>query len=89
MLVVELESFLQLTELNIKANPPCFKCVRARARAYDAINICGVVYWQHNSPERFQKYFEETMEKFVATGKQICVLGDFNIDVFKGPELEL
>ena len=51
--------------------------------------ICGVVYRQHNSPERFQKYFEETIEKFVASGKQICVLGDFNIDLLKAPELEL
>ena len=38
MLVVELEPFLQLAELDIKANPPCFKCVRARAHANDAIN---------------------------------------------------
>ena len=45
--------------------------------------ICGVVYRQHNSPERFQKYFEETIEKFVALDKQICVLGDFNIDLLK------
>ena len=45
--------------------------------------ICGVVYRQHNSPERFQKYFEETIEKFAALGKQICVLGDFNIDLLK------
>ena len=28
----------QLTELNIKTNPPCFQCARARARANDAIN---------------------------------------------------
>jgi len=31
--------------------------------------ICGVVYGQHNSPERFQEYFEETIKKFVALGK--------------------
>ena len=45
--------------------------------------ICGAVYRKHNSPERFQKYFEETIEKFAASGKQICVLGDFNIDLLK------
>ena len=45
--------------------------------------ICGVVYRQHNSPERFQKYFEETIGKFVSLDKQICVLGDFNIDLLK------
>lgn len=31
----------------------------------------------------FQKYFEETIEKFAALGKQICVLGDFNINLLK------
>ena len=45
--------------------------------------ICGVVYRQHDSPELFQKYFEETIEKFAASDKQICVLGDFNIDLLK------
>ena len=35
------------------------------------------------SLERFQKYFDETIEKFAASGKQICVLGDFNIDLLK------
>ena len=24
--------------------------------------ICGVLYRQHNSPERFQEYFDSTME---------------------------
>ena len=33
-----LMSNFQLKELNIKANPPCFQCARARARANDAIN---------------------------------------------------
>ena len=47
------------------------------------INFCGVVYQQHNSPHRFQKYFEETIKKFAALGRQICVLGDFNIDLLK------
>jgi len=31
-------AIFQLTELNIKAKPPCFQCTRARARANDAIN---------------------------------------------------
>ena len=25
--------------------------------------ICGVIYRQHNSPEQFQEYFEETVQK--------------------------
>ena len=45
--------------------------------------ICGVIYRQHNKPERFLRYFEETIEKFSASGKQICVLGDYNLDALK------
>ena len=26
--------------------------------------ICGIMYRQHNTPERFQEYFDETLEKF-------------------------
>ena len=45
--------------------------------------ICRVIYRQHNSPERFQQYFEEPIEKFTASGKGICIRGDFNIDLLK------
>ena len=45
--------------------------------------ICGVIYRQHNSPESFQSYFEETIEKLTSTGKQLYILGDFNIDLLK------
>ena len=41
MLVGELSiriAIFRLIELNIKANPPCFQYVRARAHANDAIN---------------------------------------------------
>ena len=38
MLVERAIAIFQLTELNIKTNPPCFQCARARARANDAIN---------------------------------------------------
>ena len=41
--------------------------------------ICGVVYRQHNSPERFQEYFEETIERFSASGKIIVLMGDTNL----------
>ena len=43
--------------------------------------ICGVLYRQHNSPERFQEYFNSTMEKLSTTGKQIILMGDFNINL--------
>ena len=38
------------------------------------------MYRQHNSPESFLKYLEETINKFTSTEKNlICLLGDFNL----------
>ena len=31
--------------------------------------ICGVICRQYNSPDCFQRYFEETVEKLTSTGK--------------------
>jgi len=45
--------------------------------------ICGIFYRQHNSPEIFQSYFDETIEKFASSGKCIVIMGDFNIDLLK------
>ena len=45
--------------------------------------ICGILYRQHNSPERFQQYFDETIEKFASSGKHVVIKGDFNIDLLK------
>ena len=45
--------------------------------------ICGVVYRQHNSPERFLEYFEETIDRYSATGKSIYILGDVNINILR------
>jgi Fe-S oxidoreductase len=42
--------------------------------------ICGVIYRQHNSPESFLKYLEETIEKFSHSGKIIYIMGDININ---------
>ena len=42
---------------------------------------CGVIYKQHNSPESFQTYFDETLEKRRTSGKPIYVMGDFNISL--------
>ena len=39
------------------------------------------MYRQHNTPERFQEYFDETLEKFSTSNKSIFVMGDFNIDL--------
>ena len=45
--------------------------------------ICGIIYRQHNSPEFFQSYFEETVERLASTNKNVYVFGDFNIDLLK------
>ena len=43
--------------------------------------ICGIMYRQHNTPERFQEYFDETLEKFSTSNKSIFDMGDFNINL--------
>ena len=41
--------------------------------------ICGVIYKQHNSVERFLDYFEEAVDRYSA----ICLLGDVNINILR------
>ena len=38
-------------------------------QAKNANIICGVMYRQHNSPNQFQAYFENTIENLAASGK--------------------
>ena len=45
--------------------------------------ICGIIQRQHSSPEGSLEYFEQTLEKFISTGKNVCVMGDFNLCLFK------
>ena len=45
--------------------------------------VCGIIYRQHNSPEYFQSYFEEVIEKMVSDDKTVYSMGDFNIDLLK------
>ena len=45
--------------------------------------VRGVIYRQHNSAERFIDYFEEAVDRYSATGKPICLLGDVNINIFR------
>ena len=45
--------------------------------------ICCVLYRQHNSPERFLIYLNDTIERLSSTDKSIYICGDFNIDLFK------
>ena len=39
------------------------------------------MYREHNSPEQFLKYFEETAENLIATGKPVYVMTDTNINL--------
>ena len=45
--------------------------------------VCGIVYRQHNSTERFQDYFEATIEKLTGLGKSIYLMGDTNINLLR------
>ena len=50
--------------------------------------VCGIVYRQHNSPEQFQNYFADTVEKFILSGKTLCLMGDINIDLQKSTQCQ-
>ena len=41
--------------------------------------ICRIIYRQHNSPDRFQLYFDQSIENFTSFGKRVIIMGDFNI----------
>ena len=34
--------------------------------------ICGISCLQHNFPEYFQSYFEETVERLASANKNVC-----------------
>ena len=42
-----------------------------------------MVYRLHNSPEHFQEYFDETVEKLSASGKKIIFMGDANLNLLR------
>ena len=42
-----------------------------------------MIYRQHNSPDRFQEYFNEIIERFSFTGNPIYIMGDINLDLLK------
>ena len=37
----------------------------------------------YNSPDRFQLYFDQSIENFTSFGKRVIIMGDFNIDLLK------
>ena len=49
-------AIFQLTELNIKTNPPCFQCARARARANDAIIMRAQIHIPRHASSARAKY---------------------------------
>lgn len=42
---------------------------------------CGTIYRQHNSPECFQAYFDEALERFSESDETVYIMGDFNINL--------
>ena len=67
-----------------KASEDAFKALWIETQFPKQANvISGVVYRQHNSPERFLEYFDQTLEKHSASGKSIYILGDFNINLLR------
>ena len=51
--------------------------------------ICGVLYRQHNSPERFLTYFDESIERLSKTGKPIYLMGDTNLNLLRSDKCSL
>ena len=45
--------------------------------------ICGVVCRPHNSPESFQEYLDQTIKKLSASGKQMFLMGDTNLNLLR------
>ena len=45
--------------------------------------ICGVVYRQHNSADRFLDHFEESIDHHSASSKPVYLLGGVNINILR------
>ena len=43
--------------------------------------IFCIIYRQHNSPKRFQEYFDDKLERLITSKKSIYIMGDFNINL--------
>ena len=46
-------------------------------------NICGVVYRQHDKADDFLNYLSSSIELYSSRNRNIYLMGDFNIDLFK------
>ena len=73
-----IDSELRYTVLE-KSSNEAFQALWVEIHQTNAANIiCGVLYRQHNPPEQFLKYFEETAETLIAKGKPVY---DANINL--------
>ena len=78
-----IDSELRYTVLE-KSSNEAFQALWVEIHQTNAANIiCGVLYRQHNSPEQFLKYFEETAENLIASGKPVYVLTEANINLLQ------
>ena len=65
-----------------KTSNEAFQALWVEIHFTNAANIiCGVIYRQHNSPETFLKYFEETVENLSISGKPIYIMSDTNLNL--------
>ena len=44
--------------------------------------IFGILYRQHNSPESFQSYLDEVLERISSNDETVHIMGDFNLSLF-------
>ena len=45
--------------------------------------FCCIIYRQHNSPEYFQSYLEDAIERLALENKVLYVIDDLNIDLLR------
>ena len=65
-----------------KTSNEAFQVLWVEIHFTNAANIlCGVICRQHNSPETFLKYFEETVENLSISGKPIYIMSDTNLNL--------
>ena len=64
------EAFFRLGELNCN--------LRSKVITPVTLFISNITLWTD-----FLQYFEETVDRYCATGKPICLLGDVNINILR------
>ena len=92
--LISTQIFLTITSSLLQHRYPFLVVERTDNEAFQALWIelqfakqrnitCDVIHKQGNSAERFLHYFEEAVDRYCATGKPICLLGDVNINIFR------